>query len=106
MSAATIGTLGVKIKKFKPTNLTSPDIINLHKELSNLKEKKIENVLIEASSHGLVHRQVKWDKFKAGIFTNLSQDHLDYHKSMKKYLDAKLVALEKLLKNNDYYYYR
>ena len=102
LSAATIGTLGVKIKKFKPTNLTSPDIINLHKELSNLKEKKIENVLIEASSHGLVQGRLNGINFKAGIFTNLSQDHLDYHKSMEKYLEAKLLLFRKLLKNNDY----
>ena len=63
-----------KNKKIKTTNLTSPDIISLHKELSNLKKKKIENVLIEASSHGLKQGRLNGINFKAGIFTNLSQD--------------------------------
>ncbi len=53
---ATIGTLGIKTKTTKKTKLTTPDVISLHKELHNLKEKKIDNVLIEASSHGLSPR--------------------------------------------------
>ena len=92
MTVATIGTLGVKTKALKQINLTSPDIISLHKELSNL--KKIENVLVKLS-HGLIQGRLGGINFKAGIFTNLSQDHMDYHKSMKKYLEAKLIYLEK-----------
>ena len=102
LSVATIGTLGIKTKKFKKNSLTSPDIISLHKELNNLKRKKIDNVLLEASSHGLVQGRLNGIKFKAGIFTNFSQDHMDYHKSMKNYLNAKLILLRKLLKKNDY----
>ena len=101
-SVATIGTLGVKTKALKQINLTSPDIISLHKELSNLKKKKIENVLVEASSHGLTQGRLGGINFKAGIFTNLSQDHMDYHKSMKKYLEAKLILFRKILKKNRY----
>ena len=99
-SVATIGTLGIKTKSLKQINLTSPDVINLHKELSNLKEKKIENVLVEASSHGLIQGRLDGINFKAGIFTNFSQDHMDYHKSMKKYLEAKLILFKKILKKN------
>ena len=102
LSVATIGTLGIKIKKFKKNSLTSPDIISLHKELNRLKRKKIDNVLLEASSHGLDQGRLNGIKFKAGIFTNFSQDHMDYHKSMKNYLNAKLILLRKLLKKNDY----
>ena len=84
ISAATIGTLGVKYKgKIIKTNLTSPDTVSLHKYLYFLKRKKIDNVIIEASSHGLHQRRMHHIKFKAGIFTNLSQDHLDYHKTMR-----------------------
>ncbi len=99
---ASIGTLGVKIKKFKTLNLTSPDIITLHKTLEKIKKLKIDNVIIEASSHGLVQKRLDGLKFKIGIFTNLSQDHLDYHKTMKKYLNAKLLLFTKLMKKNSY----
>ena len=54
---ATIGTLGVKYnKKILKTNLTSPDTITLHKTLEKLKKKRIDNVIIEASSHGLIKK--------------------------------------------------
>ncbi len=95
---ATIGTLGIKTKKrIIKTNLTSPDVITLHKNLENLKKEKIDNVIIEASSHGLDQNRLDNLKFKAGIFTNFSQDHLDYHKSMKAYLNAKLSLFSNLL---------
>ena len=97
--AASIGTLGIKFgKKFLKSSLTSPDIISLHKNLEKIKNKKIDNVIIEASSHGLHQGRLDGTSLKAGIFTNLSQDHLDYHKSMKSYLAAKLLLFNKLLK--------
>ncbi|RPH01015.1 MAG: UDP-N-acetylmuramoyl-L-alanyl-D-glutamate--2,6-diaminopimelate ligase [Candidatus Pelagibacter sp. TMED153] len=95
---ASIGTLGIRYKnKFMKTNLTSPDIITLHENLEKLKKNKIDNVIIEASSHGLDQNRLDNLNFKAGIFTNFSQDHLDYHKTMKAYLDAKLILFSKLL---------
>ncbi len=100
---ASIGTLGIKSKNSKiQTNLTSPDIITLHKNLELLKKQKIDNVIIEASSHGLAQQRLDRLDFKAGIFTNFSQDHLDYHKSMKDYLNAKLILFKKLLVKNKY----
>ena len=98
LPAASIGTLGIKSKKkFIKTNLTSPDIITLHKNLEVLKNDKIDNVIIEASSHGLAQNRLDNLNFKAGIFTNFSQDHLDYHKTMKAYLKSKLILFSKLL---------
>ena len=95
---ASIGTFGIKVKdKVIKTNLTSPDTITLHKNLETLKKNKINNVIIEASSHGLDQCRLNNIKFKAGIFTNFSQDHLDYHKTMKAYLNSKLILLKKLL---------
>ena len=100
---ASIGTLGIKKKnKFKKLNLTSPDIISLHKELADLKKSNIDNVIIETSSHGLIQGRINEINFKAGIFTNLSHDHLDYHKSLKDYLKAKMILFSKLLKKNSY----
>ncbi len=96
--AATIGTLGIKYnEKIIKSNLTSPDTITLHKTLHFLKKKKIDNVVLEASSHGLDQKRLHHIKFKAGIFTNFSQDHLDYHKTMKSYLKAKLILFKDVL---------
>ena len=95
---ASIGTLGTKYKnKIIKSNLTSPDTISLHQILKKIKENKIENVIIEASSHGLSQKRIDNLKLNAGIFTNFSQDHLDYHKSMKQYLKAKLHLFTKIL---------
>ena len=54
-------------------------------------------MIIEASSHGLDQNRLNNINFKAGVFTNFSQDHLDYHKTMKKYLNSKLTLFSKLL---------
>jgi MurE/MurF fusion protein len=100
---ASIGTLGIKKKgKFKKTKLTSLDIISLHEELTVLKKQKIDNVIIEASSHGLSQGRLDGLNFKAGIFTNFSQDHLDYHKTMKNYFNSKSILFSSLLKKNRY----
>ena len=102
LSAASIGTLGIKYngKKIK-TNLTSPDTITLHKNLHHLK-KKIDNVILEASSHGLDQKRLHHIKFKGAIFTNFSQDHLDYHQNMKSYLKAKLILFREILNKKSY----
>ncbi len=98
---ASIGTLGVKYNGKKiSSKLTSPDTITLHQTLENLKKKNIDNVIIEASSHGLHQKRLNNLNFKGGIFTNFSQDHLDYHKSMSSYLKAKLILFESILKKN------
>ena len=91
---ASIGTLGIKYKnKLIKTDLTSPNIITLHKNLEKLKKNKIENVIIEASSHGLVQRRLDNLNFKAAIFTNFSQDHLDYHKTAKRLFERKTYLI-------------
>ncbi len=96
-----IGTLGIKTgKKFKKSKLTSPDIISLHRQLSFFKKLKINNVIIEASSHGLHQGRLDGLNIKIAIFTNFSQDHLDYHKNMKHYLRSKLILISKLLDKN------
>ena len=96
---ASIGTLGVKSKNLKINLLnTTIDPIKLSKILSNLKKQNIDNVIMEASSHGLKQNRLDGLLFNTGIFTNLSQDHLDYHKNLKNYLKAKLYLFEKLIK--------
>ena len=96
---ASIGTIGIRHKgKKKILNNTTLDPIQLGKILTNLKKKKIENVIMEASSHGLKQNRLDGLLFDVGIFTNLSHDHLDYHKNMKDYLNSKLYLFEKLIK--------
>ena len=101
---ASIGTLGIKInnKIKKKNNLTSLDIISLHKELSRIKKNGVNHVILEASSHGLIQGRLNGIEFNCGIFTNFSQDHLDYHKSMRCYLFAKLILFNNLLKRKKY----
>ena len=95
---ASIGTLGVKSKRIN-LNLsnTTIDPITLGKILSKLKTQKVENVIMEASSHGLKQNRLDGLKFNSGIFTNLSQDHLDYHRNLKNYFKAKLYLFENLI---------
>jgi len=100
---ASIGTLGVRSNNFN-LNLsnTTIDPINLGKILNKLKKKNIENVIMEASSHGLHQNRLDGLFFNSAIFTNLSQDHLDYHKNFKNYLNAKLYLFENLLKKKGF----
>jgi len=98
---ASIGTLGIKSKKFKKNlSNTTIDPIQLSKILKKLKKQKINNVIMEASSHGLIQHRLDGLFFNTGIFTNLSQDHLDYHKNIKAYLKAKLYLFKNLIKKN------
>jgi len=98
---ASIGTLGVKthLNNLKINN-TTLNPISLNKHLQKIKEHKIDNVILEASSHGLKQHRLDGLNFKIGIFTNLSRDHLDYHKSYKDYLNSKLLLFNNLLKKN------
>ncbi len=98
IKVASIGTLGVKSKNIR-RNLqnTTIDPIRMGQILSKLKSQKINNVIMEASSHGLIQHRLDGLKFSSGIFTNLSQDHLDYHKNFKEYFKAKLYLFENLI---------
>ncbi len=96
---ASIGTLGVKSNNFKINLLnTTIDPIRLSKILTYLKKQNVNNVIMEASSHGLKQNRLDGLLFNTGIFTNLSQDHLDYHKNLKNYLNSKLYLFKYLIK--------
>ena len=106
IKVASIGTLGVNGLKMKQNfSNTTFNTIQLNKILKKLKEKKIENVILEASSHGLVQNRLDGLKFDIGIFTNLTRDHLDYHKTFRNYFNSKLILFKKLLKKKSYAIY-
>ena len=88
--AASVGTLGlVTPGGRRPGALTTPDPIALHRDLAALSEEGIECVAIEASSHGLAQFRLDGLTIAAAAFTNLTRDHLDYHRDMAHYRAAK-----------------
>ena len=96
-----IGTLGFKKNRYlKKRDLTTLDALTLNHDLNEMKISGVDNVIVEASSHGLKQKRLDFLKIKTGIFTNLSQDHLDYHKNLKDYLNSKLILFKKILKRN------
>ena len=95
---ASIGTLGVKSKNLKMNLLnTTIDPIKLSKILSNLKKQNIDNVIMEASSHGLDQKRLDGVYLTAAAFTNFTHDHLDYHETFDAYFNSKLGLFERVL---------
>jgi UDP-N-acetylmuramoyl-L-alanyl-D-glutamate--2,6-diaminopimelate ligase len=99
--AASLGTLGA-ITPEGTVNLgfTTPDPIALHANLEVLAEKEITHVAMESSSHALVQKRMHGVKLAAGGFSNLTQDHLDYHETMESYCHAKQILFSDLLPKN------
>ncbi|MBA4249470.1 MAG: UDP-N-acetylmuramoyl-L-alanyl-D-glutamate--2,6-diaminopimelate ligase [Candidatus Puniceispirillum sp.] len=106
--AATIGTLGVEAplsndamedisKILDGVSLTTLDPIRLHKILQKIKENNIDHVAFEASSHGLHQYRIHDLKVNRAAFTNLTQDHLDYHRTMESYFEAKKILFTEIL---------
>ena len=96
---ASIGTIGVRYKSKKKALLnTTLDPIKLSLLIKDLNKKKIEYIIMEASSHGLKQNRLDGLLFDIGIFSNLSHDHLDYHGNMKNYLSSKLYLFNHLIK--------
>jgi UDP-N-acetylmuramoyl-L-alanyl-D-glutamate--2,6-diaminopimelate ligase len=96
--AASIGTLGVAGPGADSKgSLTTPDPVELHRTLEQLAETGITHAAMEASSHGLDQRRLDGVRLTAGAFTNLSRDHLDYHRDLESYLEAKLRLFETLI---------
>lgn len=95
-----IGTIGFYInEKIRSLNNTTPDIYDLYELLLECYDKNCEYVIMEVSSQGLANKRVESLKFDYAVFTNLTQDHLDFHKTMENYALAK-QELFKNLKSN------
>ena len=99
--AATIGTMGValystakQIDKIAETINTTPDVASLHRLSHLTKQKGAKRLCIEASSHGLHQSRLSGFNTETAVFTNLSQDHLDYHASFEEYAAAKRLLLK------------
>jgi len=89
--AASIGTLGVTTAgETASTGLTTPDVVTFLSNVAGLAREGVTHLAFEASSHGLSQYRTEGLPVAAAAFTNLSRDHLDYHKDMADYLTAKL----------------
>ncbi|WP_224761019.1 UDP-N-acetylmuramoyl-L-alanyl-D-glutamate--2,6-diaminopimelate ligase [Brevundimonas aurantiaca] len=101
--SASMGTLGVVGQKGDKTyaltgpGLTSPDAAEAARLMAELAAKDVTHVAVEASSHGIDQRRLDGVALTAAAFTNLTQDHLDYHGTMDAYRAAKLRLFEALL---------
>ena len=96
--AASIGTLGVLVgSEGTPldggSGLTTPGPIELQRVLAALVARGVATVAMEVSSHSLHQRRVEGLRFAAGVFTNLTRDHLDYHGTMEDYFAAKAMLV-------------
>jgi UDP-N-acetylmuramoyl-L-alanyl-D-glutamate--2,6-diaminopimelate ligase len=93
-----MGTLGNGfINSLTATNLTTQDVLSVHRNLADFINMKAKCVAMEVSSHALSQGRVDNVNFYIGVFTNLSQDHLDYHQNMLAYFQAKMKLFEELL---------
>ena len=97
--SASMGTLGVRAgdEQLTPPGLTTPDAADVSRLLAELADRGVTHLALEASSHGIDQRRLDGVELTAAGFTNLSQDHLDYHGTMGAYRAAKLRLFETLL---------
>jgi UDP-N-acetylmuramoyl-L-alanyl-D-glutamate--2,6-diaminopimelate ligase len=101
LKAASLGTLGlVPARQDAPKSLTTPDPVELHACLAALATDGVDHLVLEASSHGLDQYRLDGISPEAALFTNLSQDHLDYHDDMASYLAAKARLFAELLRSD------
>lgn len=101
---ALIGTLGYKLSstsEYRNAKHTTPQAPELQATLRMIKDiEKIDNVVMEVSSHALEQNRVGGCRFNGAIFTNLTQDHLDYHITMENYFKAKALLFQRLQEGN------
>lgn len=95
-----ISTIGIRIAgKELPSYYTTPDAISLNKLLKEMVDAGCTHTFMEVSSHALVQHRTEAIHFRGAVFTNISHDHLDYHKSFRDYLKAKQLLFKALNKN-------
>jgi UDP-N-acetylmuramoyl-L-alanyl-D-glutamate--2,6-diaminopimelate ligase len=97
--AASMGTLGVQFgdEQLTPPGLTTPDAADVAEMLAGLARRGVTHLALEASSHGIDQRRLDGVELTAAGYTNLTQDHLDYHGTMGVYRAAKLRLFDTLL---------
>lgn len=108
--SASFGTVGLELskdfleqesfyKQLSLPKLTTPDALSLHKLLHELKKRDVTDFMFEASSHGLAQYRLHRVGVTVAAFTNLTQDHLDYHGTLGAYFEAKTSLFTEILKD-------
>lgn len=96
-----IGTIQTLIEdKALPIKNTTPDVIELQNTLAEMVNSGIKYVIMEVSSHALALNRVAGCEFDVGIFTNMTQDHMDFHQTFENYIDAKAELFRRLSHSN------
>lgn len=104
--AAYMGTIGFYMPNVKrELNNTTPEILDVYSMITEAIEAGCEYFVMEVSSHSLVEKRIEGLEFTVEAFSNLTEDHLDFHKTMENYLHAKMLILDQLkgtiIVNND-----
>lgn len=95
LSSGVVGTIGARIAgRPVPVGRTTPEATDLQRLLARMVDQKVEIAAIEVSSHALALHRVDEVSFAVAAFTNLAQDHLDFHKNMDDYFEAKATLFE------------
>jgi UDP-N-acetylmuramoyl-L-alanyl-D-glutamate--2,6-diaminopimelate ligase len=98
--AASLGTVGVVGPKGEiPLSHTTPDPVEIHRLLAQLKKDGVEHLAIEASSHGLDQYRLDGVAIAGAGFTNITRDHMDYHHTFQDYLAAKLRLFSEVVRD-------
>ncbi len=107
LASASIGTMGMQTSKDikaktipNISSLTTPDLVTMYKLMDLLSENGIDHLAFEASSHGLDQNRLYGIKVRAAAITNITHDHLDYHKTFENYKAAKLKLFSENLEND------
>lgn len=101
VNSGIIGTIENRFKnKIYPANLTTPDPIGLNSLIHEMKDDGVTHIAMEVSSHALDLSRVDSCDFDVAIFSNLTQDHLDYHKTLDNYFNAKKKLFIEVLKDS------
>jgi UDP-N-acetylmuramoyl-L-alanyl-D-glutamate--2,6-diaminopimelate ligase len=97
-SVGVIGTLGYRWgDTVLPAPMTTPESLDLQRLFHEMRQAQVTHVVMEVSSHALALGRVRDCTFKTGVFTNLSQDHLDFHKTLEDYFAAKALLFREYL---------
>jgi UDP-N-acetylmuramoyl-L-alanyl-D-glutamate--2,6-diaminopimelate ligase len=95
-----LGTVNYRVgDQTWPAPVTTPESLDLQRLLREMRDLGVSHAILEVSSHALTQHRVDFSTFAAGVFTNLSQDHLDYHQDLDEYFRAKSRLFFRVLRN-------